>query len=169
MQPGRYVLSRDTISIGGDYTLRDAQGATVMTFNGKLRFAAVFTAMDAQGRTLFAGREHLLNLDQRFEIEREGAAYATMRREWVGAIRLMGSQDYRYVVSCRTGDHLATTGYVLTRWAIQRRDATVARVESDSYVHTVDLVDADDAAFLMTIVMAVARLNKPPNVGDSAD
>lgn len=169
MQPGRYVLSRDTISIGGDYTLKDAEGATVMTFNGKLRFSAVFTAIDAQGRPLFTGREHLLNLDQRFEIEREGAAYATVRREWVGAIRLAGSQDYRYVVSCRTGDHLETTGHVLTRWAIRRGDATVACVESDDHVHTVDLADADDAAFLMTIVMAVARLNKPPNVGSPAD
>ncbi|MEP6916621.1 MAG: hypothetical protein ABJC89_13300 [Acidobacteriota bacterium] len=169
MLPGRYVLSRNTISIGGDYTLKDAAAATVMTFDGKLRFAAVFTAMDAQGHALFTGREHVLNLEQRFEFERDGIAHATMLREWVGAIRLIGSQAYRYVVTCRTGDRLETTGYVLTNWAIRRRDAIVAQVESDGYVHTVDLVDGDEAGFVMTVVMAVVRLNKPANVGSPAD
>lgn len=169
MLPGRYVLSRNTISIGGDYTLRDAAGATVMTFDGKLRFAAVFTAMDAAGNALFTGREHVLNLEQRFEFERDGVAYATMRREWVGAIRLVGSTDYRYVITCRAGDRLETTGYVLTSWAIRRGDATVAQVESDDYVHTVDLGDDADAAFVMTVVMGVVRLNKPPKGGSPAD
>ncbi len=58
----------------------------------------------------------------------------------------MGSQDFRDVVTCRNGDALATTGYA----------------------HTVDLVDPDEGAFLMTVVMPVARLNKPPS-GASAD
>lgn len=169
MQPGRYVLSRDTISIGGDYTLRDPLGATVMTFDGKLRFGAVFTAMDAQGRALFTGREHVLNLDQRFEFERDGVGYATMQREWVGKIRIMGSHPYRYVVTMQAGDRLETSGYVLSKWALRRGDATVARVQTDDYVHTVDLVDSRDAAFVISVVMAVARLNKPSNVGSPAD
>lgn len=169
MEPGRYVLSRDTISIGGDYTLTDAAGATVMTFDGKLRFAAVFTARDAQGQDLFTGREHVFNLDQRFEFERDGVPCATMQREWVGEIKLMGSQRYRYVVTSRTGDQLQTKGYVLTNWTLRRGDVTLASVESDGSVHTIDLVDGTDAPFLMTVVMAVARLNKPPNVGDSTN
>lgn len=141
------MLSRDTISIGGDYTLRDPLGATVMTFDGKLRFGAVFTAMDGQGRALFTGREHILNLDQRFEFERDGVAYATMQ----------------------AGDRLETSGDVRSKWALRRGDATVARVQTDDYVHTVDLVDSHDAAFVMSVVMAVARLNTPSNVGSPAD
>jgi uncharacterized protein YxjI len=167
MKPGRYVLSRNTISIGGDYTVKDDRGAIVMTFDGKLRFAAVFAAIDGEGHELFTGREHVLSLEQRFEFERDGVAYATMHREWVGTIRLVGSQDYRYVVMDRTGERLETTGYVLTNWAIRRGDVTVARVGSDDYVHTVDLLDGVDGAFVMSVVMAVARLNKPPNVGSS--
>lgn len=169
MQPGAYVLSRDTISIGGDYTLRDAEGATVMTFDGKLRIGATFTAMDAQGRPLFTGREHVLNLDQQFEFERDGVAHATMRREFVGKVRLTGSQPYRYVVTCRTGDGLETKGHVRTNWTIQRGATTIVRVESDGYVHTLDLIDGGDAAFVMAVVMAVVRLNKPIGTGTPND
>jgi uncharacterized protein YxjI len=165
MTPGRYVLSRNTISIGGDYSVTDVHGATVMTFDGKLRFAAVFTALDGEGRELFTGREHVLSLEQRFEFERDGVPCATMRREWVGKVRLVGSQNYRYVVVARTGERLETTGYVLTDWAIKRDDVTVARVASDGYVHTVDLFDGVDGAFVLSVIMAVARLNKPPSVG----
>lgn len=169
MQSGRYVLTRDTFSIGGDYTLKDADGATTMTFDGKVRLAATFTAHGPQGQVLFSGREHVLNLDQRFEFERDGAAYASMQREWVGDIKVFGSQAFRYVITCRTGDRLTTKGPVLSTWTIRRGDDTVARVESDDYVYTVDLLDGTDAAFVMTVVMAVARLNKPPSSGSSTD
>ena len=170
MQTGRYTLSRNTFSIGGDYTLADGDGATVMTFDGKLRFAATFSALDAGGGTLFTGKEHVLNLDQRFEFERDGVPYATMLREMTSDPRkIIGSATYRYVVTLRTGDRLETAGYVLTRWTVARGPDLVARIESDGCVHTIELLDDGNGPFVMTMVMAVARLNKPPNVGDQTD
>jgi uncharacterized protein YxjI len=170
METGRYTLTRNTFSIGGDYTLADGAGATVMTFDGKLRFAATFSAHDAGGRELFTGQEHVLDLAQRFEFERDGVPYATMLREMTSDPRqIVGSASYRYVVTLRTGDRLETTGYVRTQWTIQRGDATIARIETTDFDNVIDLVDATDGPFVITVVMAVARLNKPSNVGDQTD
>jgi uncharacterized protein YxjI len=170
MQPGRYTLTRNTFSIGGDYTVVDGEGATVMTFDGKLRFAATFSALAPEGRELFTGKEHVLSLDRRFEFERFGVPYATMLREMTSDPRqIIGSADYRYVVTLRTGDRLETKGYVLTRWTIVRGQDTVAHIETDGYDSTIDLVDATDAAFVVTVVMAVARLNPPPSSGESSN
>ncbi|MEO7157332.1 MAG: hypothetical protein ABI039_07220, partial [Vicinamibacterales bacterium] len=104
-----------------------------------------------------------------FEFERDGVPHATMLRKVVGRIPVLGRPDYRYVVSLRSGDQLETVGYVLTNWTISRADVIVARIESSGYVYTIDLLDSTDAAFVMTVVMAIGRLNKPPNVGDSPD
>lgn len=170
VEPGRYILSRDTFSIGGDYTVVDHAGATVLAFDGKLRFAATFAAQAPDGRELFTGKEHVLSLERRFEFERDGVPYATMLREMTSDPRqIMGSARYRYVATLRSGDRLTTAGYVLTRWTIARGGATVARIESDGYVHTIDLVDGADGAFVMAMVMAVARLDPPFGSGSPAD
>lgn len=170
MEPGRYILSRDTFSIGGDYTVVDHTGATVLTVDGKLRFAATFAVLAADGRELFTGTEHVLSLDQRFEFERDGVPCATMLREMTSDPgQILGSASYRYVATLRTGDRLETAGYVLTSWTIARGGETIARIESDDYVHTIDLLDGADGAFVMAVVMAVARLNPPPGVGSTAD
>lgn len=166
MQPGAYVLSRDTLSIGGDYTLADGDGVTAMSFDGKVRVGVVFAARDADGRTVFTGREHVLDLDQQFDIERDGATHGTLRREFVGKIRLLGEQPFRYVVACHDGTAWRTTGNVSSRWTVVRGDAVVARVDSHRHVHDIELVDGVDAAFAMTLIMAVVRLN-PPSRHDS--
>lgn len=169
MEPGRYILSRDTFSIGGDYTVVDKEGVTVLTVDGKLRFAATFAVLAPDGRELFTGKEHVLSIDRRFEFERDGVPYATMLREMTSDPgQILGSARYRYIVTMRTGDRLETQGYVLTQWTIARSEKTIARIESDDYVHTVDLLDGADGAFVMAVVMAVARLDPPP-VGSSTE
>jgi uncharacterized protein YxjI len=170
MTPGRYILSRDTFSVGGDYTVVDHAGATVLAFDGKLRFAATFVVLAPDGRELFTGKEHVFSLDRRFEFERDGAPYATLLREMTSDPgQILGSASYRYVATLRTGDRLETAGYVLTRWTIARGEETIARIESDGYVHTVDLVDGADGAFVLAVVMAVARLNPPSGLDSRAD
>ena len=100
MTPGRYILSRDTFSVGGDYTVVDHAGATVLTFDGKLRFAATFAVLAPDGRELFTGKEHVFSLDRRFEFERDGVPYATVLREMTSDPgQILGSASYRYVVT----------------------------------------------------------------------
>ena len=170
MIPGRYFLSRDTFSVGGDYTVVDHTGATVLTFDGKLRFAATFAVLAPDGRELFTGKEHVFSLDRRFEFERDGVPYATVLREMTSDPRqILGTAAYRYVATLRTGDRLETAGYLLTRWTIARGEETLARIESDGYVHTIELVDGTDGAFVMAVVMAVARLNPPSGLDSRAD
>ena len=170
MTPGRYTLSRDTFSVGGDYTVVDHTGATVLTFDGKLRFAATFAVLAPDGRELFTGREHVFSLDRRFEFERDGVPYATVLREMTSDPgQILGTASYRYVATLGTGDRIETAGYVLTRWTIARGEETLARIESDGYVHTIDLVDGADGTFVMAVVMAVARLNPPSGLDARAD
>lgn len=169
MQPGRYTFARDLVALGLDYTVKDESGRTVLTVDGKLRFAATFTVLDPEGRALFSGKEHLLNLDQRFEFERDGVLFATMLRELVGKVRLLGEQDFRYVVTGRTGDRLVTRGYVHTVFSLQRGDATVAQVVRDNDEFTVDLAADADGAFLMAVIVAIVRLNRAPRVGSPSD
>lgn len=142
----------------------------MLTVDGTLRFAATFAVLAADGRELFTGKEHVLSLDQRFEFERDGVPCATMLREMTSDPgQILGSASYRYVATLRTGDRLTTAGYVLTRWTIARGGETIARIESDGYVHTIDLVDGTDGAFVMAMVMAVARLDQPPEGASSTD
>lgn len=169
MQPGRYTFSRNIIALGLDYTVKDESGRTVLTVDGKLRFAATFTVLDPDDRVLFSGQEHLLNLEQRFEFERDGVLFATMVRELVGKVRLIGESDYRYVVTLRTGERFVTSGYVQTAFSISRDGATVARVERDFDEFTFDLMDEVYGAFLMAMAVAVVRLNRAPRTGSPSD
>lgn len=169
MQPGRYTFSRNIIALGLDYTVTDADGRTVLTIDGKLRFAATFTVLDPDDRVLFSGKEHVLNLDQRFEFERDGILFATMVRELVGKVRVVGESDYRYVATLRTGERFVTSGYVQTAFSVSRDGATVARVERDLDEFTFDLEHEANGAFLMAMAVAVVRLNRAPRVGSPSD
>lgn len=169
MQPGRYTFSRDLIALGLDYTVKDDNRRTVLTVDGKLRFAATFTVLDPEGRALVSGKEQVLNLDQRFEFERDGLLFATMVRELVGKVRLIGESDYRYVATLCTGERFVTSGYVQTAFSISRDGATVVRVERDNDEFTFDLMDEAYGAFLMAMAVALVRLNRAPRTGSPSD
>ncbi len=170
MAADRYKLSKNFFSVGGDYTVNDASGAKVLAIDGKVRFGANFSVQAPDGRELFTAREHVLNLDQKFEIERDGVLEATMLREIVsGHTRVFGTPDYRYVVSRRNGQTFEARGSFLTKWTLQLDGAIVARVDTDEHVSEIDLPAAtDDGAFIFTVVMAIVRLNPPPRSNPDA-
>ncbi len=171
MAADRYKLSRNFFSLGGDYTLQDANGGTVLSIDGKVRFGAKFSVAAPDGRELFTARQHVLNLDQKFDIERDGVLEATLVRETVsGHRKIVGTPQYRYVASRRNGQTLEARGSFLTQWTLQIDGALVARVDTDGHVSEIDLTTAtDDGAFIFTVVMAIVRLNPPPGSGSSTD
>ena len=171
MAAGRYKLSRKLFSVGGDYTVKDGTGATVLSFDGKVRFAVTFSVQTPDGRELFTGREYVMSLDQKFDIERDGVLEATLLREIVsGHRKIFGTPNYRYVVSRRNGQTFEARGSFLSQWTLQRDGAIVARVDTDGHVSEIDLEAAtDDGFFIFTVVMAIVRLNPQPRVGDSTD
>ena len=158
MTPGHYVLSKKLFSISGDYTLTDAAGATVMTFDGKLRIALRFHAIDAEGRRLFTGQGRIISVEHRVDFECAGQPCATMYAEWEGGLRHDGPQKCRYVVTCANGDALDTSGDVSTTWSVRRRGIDVARVERRRRGASITLLDAANGAFVMSVVMAVTHL-----------
>ena len=171
----KYTLAKNPLSIGGDYTITDESGAKVYSVVGKLRiFAAMFSLRDAQKNVLFAGREHMWNLDQKFVISRDDMLYATMLREMVtGHRKILGTPTYRYVVTLATGEKMeanAPSGAFTSHWKLRWRDATVADVETDGEVSEISLAsDARDVPFVLTVVMAIVRLNRPSRSGSTTD
>lgn len=158
MQPGPYVLSKDRFSLSGDFTLADGAGTTVMTFDSKVRVAVRFDALDAEGRVRFTGQGSVFTTTDRFEFERDGQPHASMRAEWEGGLQRVGPQRGRYVVTCVPGDTLHTAGDMATAWTLCRGESEVARVERAGRTWPITLLDAADAPFVMTVVMAVVQL-----------
>jgi hypothetical protein len=143
----------------------------VLSIDGKVRFGAKFSVQAPDGRELFTGREHVMSLDHRFDIERDGVLEATLLRETVSGHRtVFGTPQYRYVVSRRNGQTFEARGSFLTQWTLQLDGAVVARVDTDGHVSEIDLEAAtDDGFFMFTVVMAIVRLNPPPRSGSSTE
>ena len=171
----KYTLTKNALSIGGDYTITDQSGTKVYLVAGKFRiFAEAFSLRDVHKNVLFTGREQAWNLDQKFVISRDDMAYATMLREMVSGHRnILGSATYRYVVTLATGEKLeanAPNSAFTSHWKLRWRDATVADVETDGEVSEISLAsDAHDVPFVLTVVMAVVRLNQPSRTGSTVD
>ena len=171
----QYTLAKNTLSIGGDYTITDESGATVHSVSGKLRiFFVAFSLRDAQKNVLFSGRERAWNLDQKFEISRDDMLFATMQREMVsGHRKILGTPTYRYVIALATGDKMEATaghGTFTGHWKLRWHDATVADVNTDGEVSEISFArDARDVPFFLTVVMAIVRLNPPSRSGSMTD
>lgn len=163
MLAGTYRLSKNFFSIGGDYTVEDAAGTTALTFDGKVRFGATFDTLDLGGRVLFTGNEHVLDLDRRFDIARDGIVAATILRETVSGHRtILGSPVYRFVVECPNGDRFDASGTFTESWTLGRDGIIMARIATDGAISEIELVEpTGDPAFIMTVVMAIVRLNPP--------
>mgnify|MGYP007117520580 CR=1 FL=1 len=168
----KFTLSRNLLSIGGDYTITDESGAKRYFAVGKLRvLAAMFSLQDADRKVLFTGREHVWNLDQKFDIARDGRRHATIIRQLVrGGTRIFGTPTYRYEVTLAGGDKMEATGVFTAHWTLRRRDMTVANVETDGHVSEISLAcDARDVPLILTIVMAIVRLNPPARSASTTD
>ena len=171
----QYTLTKNTLSIGGDYTITDESGATMYSVSGKLRiFFVAFSLRDAQKNVLLSGRERAWNLDQKFEISRNDMLFATMQREMVsGHRKILGTPIYRYVIALATGDKMEATaahGTFSGHWKLRWHDETVADVSTDGEVSKISFArDARDVPFFLTVVMAIVRLNPPSRSGSSTN
>lgn len=168
----KYTLARNPISIGGDYTITDEAGTKRYFAVGKLRvLAAMFSLQDAGKKVLFTGREHVWNLDQKFDIEKDSRRHATLVRQVVsGGRKIFGTPTYRYEVTLAGGEKMEATGVFTSRWTLRRRDMTAANVETDGHVSEISLAgDTRDVPLILTIVMAIVRLNPPSRYASTTD
>jgi LURP-one-related len=74
-----FVMRKDLISIGGDFSIEDAEGNVVYDVDRKVRFATTFSIKDREGRTLVSAKEKLMALDDTILLTREDATVATVR------------------------------------------------------------------------------------------
>jgi uncharacterized protein YxjI len=166
-----YRLTKNFISIGGDYTIKDGSGKTAYRVNGKFRFTVKFELRDAQKNALYSGREYLWNINQKFVISRDGMPYATMQREFVGNTRrILGSIQHKYIVRRETGDTLVATGSFIGSWKLMQEGAMLANIETDGFSSDIVLTKSQyDDAFVFAILIAIIRLNPPSQHGTNTD
>jgi hypothetical protein len=157
MKTGDYTLSKGLFSFLGNYKLSDAAGKTVMRFDGHLRIALRFDALDAQGHALFRGQGRLIDASNEVAFSRNGHPYGSMHAEWEGGLRREGPQKNRYIINFGADDTLQTRGDCATSWSLMRHDAEVATVARRGRLWTIKLLDDTHGEFSMTVVMAVVH------------
>lgn len=170
-QGAKYQLSKNTFSVGGDYTITDGSGNKCYVVSGKVSLAATFDLLDLQKNVLFSGREHVLNLDQKFIISRDDVPQATMlRRAISNARKVFGSPAYAYDVERVTGEKFTATGTFIGDWKLTQNDAVVATVATDGHVSDITIPSTPrDLPFILTVIVAIVRLNPPPRSADSTN
>lgn len=120
---------------------------------------------------LFSGREHVLNLDRRFDITRDGMPQATILRRLIGRPRIaLTATDYLFKIKRITGEKFEARGMFTNRWTLTQGDALIAAVETDGEVSEITLpAQPRDLPFVMTVIMAIIRLNPPAKASDPTD
>jgi uncharacterized protein YxjI len=159
----KFTLSKNTLSIGGDYTIKDASGTTCYIVAGKLRFASTFSLLDVQENVLYSGREHVWDLDNKFVISRDDIPQATILRHITrGQRKILGSPDYRYDIERITGEKFEANGVFTHRWTLDQGDAVIAIIETDGHVSEITMPNPPrDLPFVLAVIMAIVRQNPP--------
>jgi uncharacterized protein YxjI len=159
----KFKLSKNTLSIGGDYTIEDASGCPCYSVAGKLRFATTFSVLDAQKNVLYSGREHVWNLDRKFVISRDDIPHATMLRRVIGDQRkILSSPDYRYEVEHVTGEKFEASGMFTHRWKLTQGENVIAAVATDGHASDITIPHPPrDLPFVLAVIVAIVRLNPP--------
>jgi len=90
----RYVMKQKMFSLGDDFTIKDADGADVYFVDGRaLSFGDKLSFEDMQGNELAFIRQRLLAWGRTYEIERDGAVAAVVKKEMFTLFRCRFSVD----------------------------------------------------------------------------
>jgi uncharacterized protein YxjI len=151
-----YTIKSRTISVGRDYDVRDANGTSVFTIDGKVRFARTFDVKDRAGSVLCSAKERLLALDQTFHIEAPAASEVTVRRTTSASVYPMtfeiaagGETTLRAEGSFqRDGVHV-TRGAARVASVSRQQDTAVAEI------FHVSVADDEDAALMLAVAMVI--------------
>lgn len=157
MKAGEYILSKRLFAFLGNYKLSDSDGATVMRFNGHMRLALRFDALDVHGRALFRGQGRLIDALNRVAFSCNGQTCGSMHAEWDGGLRREGPQMCRHIINVGADDTLETRGDCTTSWSLMRKEAEVASVARRGRKWAIRLLDGTHGEFVLTVVMAVVH------------
>jgi uncharacterized protein YxjI len=157
----RYVMRQKLVSIGDDFTIKDADGRDVFYVDGKLlslRNKLIFK--DGQGNEVARIERKLIALAPTWEIYRDGRPYATVKKS------LFSPLHAKFSVDVPGPDDLEARGNLLEHEYTFTRDGQgVAEVSkkwfswTDSY--GVDVAEGEDDALILACAVVIDMASHP--------
>jgi uncharacterized protein YxjI len=153
--PVRYVMKQKLLSWGDDFTVRDESGREVYFVDGKaFSIGDKLSFQDMEGRELAFIRQKLFAWGKTYEIWREGALAAVVKKE------LFTLFHCRFTVDVPGPDDLEASGdFTDHEYAFTRGDRTVATVSkrwfSFSDAYGVDVSDGEDDVLILASTVVI--------------
>jgi len=151
----RYVMKQKLFSWGDDFYIRDAGGRDVFFVDGKgFSFGDQLAFKDLQGNELAFIREKLLSWGPTYEIHRNGALAAVVKKE------LFTFFTCRFTVDVEGPDDLQAAGdFMEHEYTFRRGDRVVATVSKKWFEWTdtygVDVADGEDDVLILASTVVI--------------
>jgi uncharacterized protein YxjI len=151
----RYVMRQKLLSLGDDFTIKDADGRDVFYVDGRmLSLGDKLAFKDAQGNEVARIDQKLLSIGPTWEISREGRPYATVKKS------LFSFLHATFSVDVPGPDDLEARGNLLDHeYTFTRGDQVVAEVSkkwfswTDSY--GVDVAAGEDDVLILACAVVI--------------
>ena len=157
-------MRKDLISIGGDFSIEDAEGNVAYDVDRKVRFATTFVIKDREGRALVSAKEKLMALDGTIILTRDGATEATVRT--VGGI----SNPKSFRIELADGTSIEAQGrfFVDDEYALVRDGQRFANVTQERYslreIYKINIARGEDEPLVLAMIASITLL--VPHTGD---
>jgi uncharacterized protein YxjI len=157
----RYILRERILSWGDDFTIRDADGRDAYLVDGRVfSFGDKLSFKDMQGRELAAIDQKLLAFGPQYEISRDGATVAVVKKHLFSLFRARFSVEVP-----GPGDLEASGNFLDHEYTFERGGREVARASkkwislSDTY--SIDIDEGEDAVLILAAAIVIDLVSHP--------
>jgi uncharacterized protein YxjI len=157
----RYVMRERLLSWGDDFHIRDEHGREMFFVDGKaFSIGDQLSFQDMAGTELAYIKQKMLSLGRTYEIHRDGALAAVVKK------KLFGIVHHRFSIDVPGPDDLEATGNFLDHdYTFRRGDRVVATVSkrwlslADSY--GIDIEPGEDDVLILACAVVVDKACHP--------
>ena len=151
----RYVMRQKLLSLGDDFSIKDADGREVLYVDGKvLSIGDKLVFKDRQGEEVARVTERLLSIGPAWEVSRGGKPYATVKKSLFSVLHC------KFTVDVPGPDDLEARGNLLDHeYTFTRDGRVVAEVSkkwfswTDSY--GVDVAEGEDDVLILACAVVI--------------
>jgi len=151
----RYVMRQKLLSLGDDFSIKDADGREVLYVDGKvLSLGDKLIFKDRDGQEVARVTERLLSIGPAWEVSRDGKPYATVKKS------LFSILHCKFTVDVPGPDDLEARGNLLDHeYTFTRDGRVVAEVSkkwfswTDSY--GVDVAEGEDDVLILACAVVI--------------
>jgi uncharacterized protein YxjI len=157
----RYLLKQKLLSWGDDYYIRDADGQNVYFVDGKaFSIGEKLSFQDLKGNELAFIRQKLLNWGPTYEIERDGAVVAVVKKA------LFAPFHHRFTIDVPGPNDLEATGsFTDHEYTFRRGDRVVATVSKQWFAladtYGIEIADDEDQVLVLASAVVVDQACHP--------